>query len=237
MKKPTFSKASNWSVCLLEQFLQMKTFSKLFFCLAFFTLSFNGHAQVGTKFSARLVDADGNKFLKVQGDVKIIGNSILTPNGEALPYNGGKDNNELDAVYVDIDGDAITTSSSSSDLLINNSCKKIVFAGLYWSAMYPNESSTDKDCFNCGTPPRDDWNQVKFKVPGGTYTDIIADKANPREVIFKGENTNDFNNGVYVCFKDVTSIVAPLANADGTYTVGNVRATTGKRRGGSIQFQ
>ncbi|WP_163409403.1 beta strand repeat-containing protein [Flavobacterium ajazii] len=195
-------------------------------------LSFNiGHAQVGTTFSARLDDGKGNKYLKVQGDIKLIGNTILTPKGKSLPFNDAGNNNDLDAVYVDIDGDNSTVSSSSANLLINNSCKRIVFAGLYWSAMYPNAASTNGNCFNCGTTALTDWNQVKFKVPGGTYQTLTA--SGTKEVIFKGDNSNNFNNGVYVCFKDVTSILQGLADADGTYTVANLRATTGIRQGGS----
>ncbi|PXY39241.1 hypothetical protein DMB65_18495, partial [Flavobacterium cheongpyeongense] len=209
--------------------IKIKSTAILVFLLFF---AFNiGQAQVGTKFSARLDDGKGNKYIKVQGDIKLIGNTILTPNGKRLPFNDAGNNNDLDAVYVDIDGDNSTVSSSSANLLINNGCKRIVFAGLYWSAMYPNEASTDRNCFNCGTAPRNDWNQVKFKVPGGTYQTLTA--TGPNEVIFKGANTNDFNNGVYVCFKDVTSMLQALTNADGTYTVANLRATTGIRQGGS----
>ena len=203
--------------------------------MLFFLLGvFSGYSQpIGTDFSARL--SGGN--IKVKGDVTLIGNTILTPKNEVLPYNGGGNNNDLDAVYIDIDGDASTVNSSSADLAINNSCKKIVWAGLYWSAMYPNGSSTDTGCFNCGTAPENDWNVVKFKVPGATtYTTITANKADPKEVIFKGNDSANpfiFNDAVYVCFKEVTDLLTPLANADGTYTVADLRATTGRRRGGA----
>ncbi|MGO4773882.1 hypothetical protein ACEN2I_19725, partial [Flavobacterium sp. W22_SRS_FK3] len=211
--------------------IKIKSTAILVFLLFF---AFNiGQAQVGTKFSARLDDGKGNKYLKVQGDIKIIGNTILTPKGESLPYNGTKNNNDLDAVYLNIDNTNGNFSSSSADLVINNNCKRIVFAGLYWSAMYPNGSSTDGNCFNCGTAAATDWNQVKLKIGNGTYQTLTANKTNPREVIFKGDNSNNFNNGVYVCFKDVTSILQALPNADQTYTVANIRATTGIRRGGS----
>jgi hypothetical protein len=158
-----------------------------------FLFAFNiGQAQVGTKFSARLDDGKGNKYLKVQGDIKIIGNTILTPKDKSLPFNDDGNNNELDAVYVNIDNDNTTVSASSADLLINNGCKRIVFAGLYWSAMYPNEvADGNSNCFNCGTAPRSDWNEVKFKMPGKAYETLVADKANPKEVIFKGSNAND----------------------------------------------
>jgi large repetitive protein len=202
--------------------------------LFIFLGNFSSHSQpIGTDFSARL--SGGN--IKVKGDVTLIGNTILTPRNQALPFNGAGNNNSLDAVYLDIDGDGSTFSSSSADLAINNSCKKIVWAGLYWSAIYPNGVSTITSCFNCGTPPENDWNVVKFKVPGSTtYTTITANKADPKEVIFKGNDSASpfvFNDAVYVCFKEVTSLLTSLANADGTYTVADLRATTGQRRGGA----
>ncbi|MEL1253788.1 hypothetical protein AAEO57_08375, partial [Flavobacterium sp. DGU38] len=214
--------------------IKIKSTAILVFFLFFAFNIVQAQDPVGTKFSARLDDGKGNKYFKVQGDVKLIGNSILRPDGERLPYNGTKNNNDLNAVYIDIDGDGNTTSSSSANLLINNGCKRIVFAGLYWSAMYPNEvANGDSNCFNCGTAPRDDWNEVLFKMPNRAYERIVADKANPREVIFKGSNANDFNNGVYVCFKDVTAKLQGLTEADGEYTVANLRATRGIRRGGA----
>jgi hypothetical protein len=38
-----------------------------------------------------------------------------------------------------MDSDLTTFSSSTAKLEINNSCKRIVFAGLYWASIYPNE--------------------------------------------------------------------------------------------------
>lgn len=201
----------------------------LFLCFSFV------NAQIGTDFSARLNGANGTKYIKVKGDVKLIGNTILTPKGEKLPYNGTDDNNSLDAVYLNVDPDGgNNTSSSSAELNIDSNCKEIVFAGLYWSAMYSSGASTNTNCFNCGTPARSDWNEIRFKAPGLAYQKLTADKANPKEVIFKGDGSNNFNNSVYVCFKDVTDLLKPLKNAvNGNYIVGNLRATTGLRQGGA----
>ncbi|WP_125718424.1 T9SS type B sorting domain-containing protein [Flavobacterium ustbae] len=217
-------------------FVKMKENRKSIFAFLFFTLFTTGYAQVGTDFSPRLNDGKGNTYVRVKGDIKLIGNTILTPRGERLPYNGTADNNGLNADYLNVDPDSgRNTSSSSADLNIDSNCKEVVFAGLYWSAMYPTASSTNSNCFNCGPTARNDWNEVRLKIPGRTtYETITADKSNPREVIFKGNNSNNFNNSVYVCFKDVTDLIKPLKNAvNGTYTVGNVRATTGIRQGGS----
>src|SRR5690606_83083 len=116
-------------------------------------------------------------------------------------------NDDLNMQYIDIDGDASTFSSSSATLSIPDpTCSRIRYAGLYWSAVYT--SST-----------RSDLNQVKFQVPGGSYIDLTAD-----EILFDGYNDSDFGYyAPYACYKDVTSILAGLANPDGDYFVANVR--------------
>ncbi|MES2575912.1 MAG: SprB repeat-containing protein, partial [Bacteroidota bacterium] len=143
------------------------------------------------------------------------------------------DNNTENLEYIDIDSDNTTFSSSSATLNINNSCKKIVFAGLYWAAIYPYERSTDAGQYFRGSTRIEDWNTLKFKVPGSaTYQNLTAD-----QVIFDGYNPtnrqNSFYLSPYVCFKDVTSQLAGLTNADGVYTVANMRAARGRRSGGA----
>jgi hypothetical protein len=145
------------------------------------------YGQIKTPFTPRL--SGGN--LKVKGDVVLIGNSIIgrttklpifspvgDPNGiitnQAVltseanqDYNGTASNNASNVEYIDIDTDNNTFSSSSADLLINNSCKRIAFAGLYWTSIYPNDRGTDKDKDFVGTPRKNDWNEVLFKVRSG----------------------------------------------------------------------
>jgi len=70
-----------------------------------------------------------------------------------------------------------------------------------------------------------DFNQIKLRVPGGTYVDITAD-----EILFDGFTSTDPSvqqNSPYACYADVTSLITPLANPTGDYTVANIRATTG----------
>jgi gliding motility-associated-like protein len=149
------------------------------------------------------------------------------------PFNANGDNNSYNVEYINIDRNtAGIFSSSTAELKINNSCKKIVYAGLYWSAIYPYERSTDSGKkYDGSLRPLDSWKTVKLKVPGGSYQDITAD-----EVIFDGYNytnvQNSFKDSPYVCYKNVTTTLQGLANADGVYTVANVRAALGKRDGG-----
>jgi gliding motility-associated-like protein len=163
-----------------------------------------------------------------------------------LDFNGTGNNNDFYVEYTDIDSDPNTFNSTSADLAINNSCKSIVFAGLYWSAIYPYDRSTDTGQKYAGSLREDDWNKVMFKVPNGSYVELTASKTDTKEVIFDGYKYNaphtnvsdSFKDSPYVCFKDVTDMLQKVKNtagtldADGTYTVANVRAARGKRNGG-----
>jgi gliding motility-associated-like protein len=192
----------------------------------------SSYAQVTVPFVPRLTG--GN--VKVKGDVVLIGNSIITGRGLASPYNGTGSNNSQFGEYIDVDTDPTTFSSSTAQLAINNSCKRIVFAGLYWASIYPNEEGTNASANFTGTPRLDDWNQVKFSLPNGTALNLTANKADPREVIFDGYNYSNINlsfkDSPIICFKDITTDLAGLTNADGTYTLANLRATKGRRNGG-----
>lgn len=68
----------------------------------------------------------------LKGDMLLIGNNILSRH-KTDAYNGTGTNNGSDnMVYVDIDSDADTFSSSSADLKITSkaNCFKVVYAGL-----------------------------------------------------------------------------------------------------------
>ncbi|MGL2992981.1 T9SS type B sorting domain-containing protein [Flavobacterium sp. TSSA_36] len=225
------------------------------------------YGQIGKAFSARLNDGNGNKYLKVKGDVVLIGNTVINKVGDGsdtnpaifspappvngvaytgtvtnlaaltteanIPYTGPDNNNKFYVEYIDIDGDNNTFSSSTANLFINNSCKRIVFAGLYWSAIYPYDRSTDRKTKYDGSLRDANFDKIKFKVPNGNYQDIVADQIIFDGYKYNGPNVSDsFKDSPYVCFKDVTSIVTNLTDADGPYTVANVRAARGKRDGG-----
>ena len=95
----------------------------------------------------------------INGDLTIIGNNILGESRDT-PYNGTTQNNYIDMVFVDIDGDPNTFSSSSATFN-TSSCNRVVYAGLYWGAV--------------STPSTPAPNRIKFKIPGGNYLDITAD--------------------------------------------------------------
>jgi large repetitive protein len=144
----------------------------------------------------------------IKGDILLIGNSNvgLHPTN---PYNGTDTNDRIDAaVFVDIDGDPSTFNSSSADLDVPNdvNCYKIVYAGLYWSAVV-----------NGSTPISD----IKFKVPGGSYTDITG-----TQIYFQNASNNN-NSNTYVYYYDVTNMLTVLPNPEGTYAVANISSLVG----------
>ena len=96
----------------------------LFLALLFFPLF--SKAQTTVPFAKRY-ETSG-----INGDLDIIGNSILGPTSNT-PYNGTTQNNFINMVFVDIDGDPSTFNSSSANFS-TNACNRVVYAGLYWGA-------------------------------------------------------------------------------------------------------
>lgn len=221
----------------------------LFFVLLILQCNLSS-AQVAVPFTQRLVGGS----IKIKGDIMFVGNQITnttdnipghTTNNPNTPYTGTQNNNGHAFGYVDVDGDPVTFSSSTADLNITGTCRKIRYAGLYWTATYPFEVSGpggDGSSSNyTGSPRMNDWNNVKFKLPGGAYIDLTADTAadpvgQEDDIIFDGYNAANPNSSFYaapyVCYKNVTSLLQSLANPNGTYTVANVRAARGTRPDG-----
>ncbi len=224
MKKPTYVNLGLVILVLLS----------LFF-------SHSVYAQLPVPFTPRL---DGGS-IKVKGDILLIGNNIVTAKDLPLPYNGTDINNNNEGIYINVasGGDSSIFSSSSADLATNNSCKSILYAGLYWASVYPLEVANNRSVQFEGTPRIEDWNQIKFKLPTGGFIDLVADN-NPDpigdedDIIFDGYEyygagvENSFKDSPIICYKNVTSLLQGLTEADGEYTVANLRATRGIRQGG-----
>ena len=161
--------------------------------------------------------------------------------------NSASVNNGRNFEYIDIDTDPTTFSSSTADLRLQNidgsvnACKKIIYAGLYWSALYsfdrtsqnspasgPNAAFTHP-----AIPINPDWNKIKFKVPGGSYLDLTADTAadaaGDEDEIIVNPVGNGLTGSPYTCYKNVTGLIAGLTDANGTYAVANMRATRGRQ--------
>ncbi|MEA1786476.1 T9SS type B sorting domain-containing protein [Arenibacter sp. GZD96] len=191
-------------------------------CIAFW--SYTGLAQEFNDFDIRYQT-------NIKGDLTFIANNILNRdagNGNRPndPYNatGGASqfNDNFNMQYIDIDGDPSTFSSSSATFTFPSAdCNLIRYAGLYWSATYPSAQAGQA----VGTGRENDFNQVRFRVPGGTYVDVVAD-----EILYDGFTSAEAamrQNSPYACYADVTSLITALPNPNGEYTIANVRSVTG----------
>ncbi len=173
-----------------------------------------------------------NEFY-IHGDSKIIGNNILSVN-ETQAFNDlAANNDDLDMLYVDIDSDPETYSSSAATLDLPDDFKKISYAGLYWSATYPYNTGTRHKNYNDYVYKGDDKRdkhveKIKFKTPNGEYLDITG------EVVYDGLKTPTHAiNSPYVCYAEVTDILKNAKDVKGSYTVANVKAANGYISGGS----
>lgn len=218
----------------------MNKFLKLFLFIVVLAISHLGFSQVKNNFEPRYDNS-------IRGDLTIVANNIVNREGDEGywerrvvrgrwrwvyvsdpkvpndPYNqtgsSSTANDSWDMQYIDIDGDPSTFSSSSAELTVPDaSCSRVRYVGLYWSAVYANE--TDRS--NIGN--------IKFKTPSGSYVDISAD-----EVLFDGFGDADFGYySPYACYKDITSLVTGLADPNGEYTIANVRASVGETPSGGV---
>ncbi len=169
-----------------------------------------------------------------RGNITFVANNILNRDPANTPYNGFTGNHSFNLQYIDIDGDSNTFSSSKSTLNLPN-CSEVTYAGLYWAGIYPYDNWSEEP----GANSRDsDFNKMKFKVPGGNYIDIVADKfdVTKRELIYDDGITTE---KPYVCYKDVTTILQGLTDINGSpipngdYYGANIKATLGTDNVGS----
>ena len=228
-----------------------------YFVLVFIVVSFisNSYGQEYTPFTRVYPSGDNFRYqTNIKGDLTFIANNILNRQAEDItyghyegsgwsqrfvvdsivpgpgpnvPYNdtGGSStsNDASNMRYIDIDNDDNTFSSSSAELdFPETDCNIIRYAALYWSATYPSEEANQP----IGTNRQNDFNQVKLKIPGSTaYTDITAD-----EILYDGFTAPDNQNRAnspYACYADVTSLITPLADPSGEYTIANIRSVQG----------
>ncbi|MDX1315136.1 MAG: adhesin, partial [Eudoraea sp.] len=206
--------------------MSQKLLAKIFFlACALFTITFTGYSQEFNTFDIRYQN-------NLKGDLTFIANNIVNRDGGSGntepndPYNATGNsstyNDWLNQQYIDIDSDPTTFSSSSATLNFPQvNCNQVRYAGLYWSATYPSEQAGQP----LGTNRQNDFNQVRFRVPGGTYVDVVAD-----EILFDGFTSTDpsvTQNSPYACYADVTALITALADPSGEYTVANIRSVVG----------
>ncbi|WP_440121260.1 T9SS type B sorting domain-containing protein [Tenacibaculum sp. Ill] len=179
-----------------------------------------------TPFNNRL----GPGGINVKGNITYVGNNILSIDDDDYSFIGPDDdfnygtsaNTDFELGYIDIDdvlgipGNNTTFSSSMSTLNLP-SCSRVVYAGLYWASIYPYENWKDE---KKGINTRDnDFNTMKFKIPGQAYQDITG------TVIYDDGEATQLP---YVCYSDVTSLIQTLGDPNGDYFGANIKATIGR---------
>ncbi len=192
-----------------------KRFVLSFAILAMFALGMASSAHADRAFQLRFSTND-------TGSIKGIANTLMTcPSSDndcsraqnvSPTTSGGQDhNNYFDMTYVDVDSDSSTFNSSTANLSVPAG-SDILFAGLYWGGDRSGSGSR-------AAPDPASRNKVKFKLPGsGIYLNLTADQLD--------DSSDDQYR--YQAFKDVTSLVAPLAGSgSGTYAAANVQAGKG----------
>ena len=165
--------------------------------------------------SAQIRNATRRVRFDQPGDITFAANSIMTCRDgttsagqlcQNARMNAASDriDNDYPMVPIDADGDASTFDSSSSDLVLPAGAT-VTWAGLYWQCITSGGGSTP-------APAPAQRNQVRFRVPGGTYQTVTAGVLNDSGSIYQG-------------FADVTSIVGPAGA--GTYWTANVQCDSG----------
>ncbi len=119
--------------------------------------------------------------VNTEGNIYIIGNVNVTcaSSGTCTAAQGGAvyQDNDFNSVYVDVDGDASTTNSSTANFT-KSSTGSVLFAALFWGGVAPSSGSLTS---------------VKFAVPGGSYQTVTG-------------SVNSTSYG-YRAYADVTSLV------------------------------
>lgn len=196
----------------------------LFIIVLFCNVSY---AQQGVPFKE-------NKHFYIKGTSELIGNNIISTHKNKPLHTNNTTNDLLKLKYIDVDNNKKTFSSSSANLNLHSSDKTIKYAALYWSAVYKyNKGSKqiEEDRFYVykGNNKRDSSiNEILFKTPNDSVYQSLKG-----QVVYNSFLTEEFNNTKpYVCFADVTHLLKEQKNTNGTYTVGNIKATQGYIAGG-----
>ena len=173
--------------------------------LLFLFLSTIGFTQLITPFTIQyqVTQKGGIRFLANSSVICDSSGSCTNAKNE-IPPSGTSRNNNFTMNYVDYDGLATTTMSSSDSLALPN-CSEISFAGLYWGSI-----------IDAATLNYADRNKVKFRVNSGAYTLLTADQLQ--------DNTVGFNT--YHCYKNITGLVQ-AAGTNARFTIADMISQTG----------
>lgn len=126
----------------------------------------------------------------INGNMQIIGNSVMLESGGTCP-NATTNNNNLNPVWADKDADAATWNSTSANLVLpaGVSSSKIKYAGLYWQGRVGSGES-----FSSG-------NTILFKPEGFASYQSVAAQANKFNWAIRSQDSS------YQGIADVTTLI------------------------------
>ncbi len=203
--------------------MNVSSFLRYFFILIF--SSFTLFAQKDTPFTAQ-------QKMYVKGNSVLIGNTVLGKHPEYAFDEVKVLNDEVPLIYVDIDEDTSTFSSSGASFTLPQTTQKIKYAALYWGGLYPAQSSSKRNGkrrikYKYLGERDPQVQEVKLKVNDTDYQDVIG------QVIYDSKAKGPFaKESPYACYADVTAQLSALKD-DISITVANIRATTGFIEGGA----
>jgi hypothetical protein len=188
--------------------------------------TFNLSAQDETPLSVQ------HKIYAKGGSV-VVGNTIIGKH-KSKSFDSEKTSNDvINMVYVDVDVDPETFSSSSANVAFPDGSTKILYAALYWSGLYPAEKSTmrlgkKRAYYKKKGDRQEAVDSVKIKLGDQPYINIKG------AVIFDAKGKGKYRrDSPYVCRADITKYLKDTSLDSFTFTVANVRAVLGKLQGGS----
>ncbi len=147
------------------------------------------------------------------------GGQPRTAGGE--PY--GASNNNFTMANIDVDGDASTFNSSTSELVIPSG-SVVLWAGLHWFGTQEVETSNTAPVL---PPAPADWATVRFGAPGAGYVDLDASGG---DGVAADSWYSDTATDLFAGYVDVTTVVSSAGA--GTYRVADIQTYTGGGGGG-----
>lgn len=177
------------------------------------TISYLKPQKFSTHLCAKTRGMDIAFQQQLEGDIEIIGNSVLLEDqggGTAgcAARTDDKDDDKIDVVYADIDSDSTTKNSTSAKLELPDGAE-VIWAGLYWQG-FSDEA-------------RAQTGRVKLKTPAmSDYTTITSD---PQKL-----NSQINRDAFYHSYQGAMEITEYVRNGgNGNYVIADVETLAGKR--------
>ncbi len=196
-------------------------FKIIFFYLILFSFFTSLNAKTEEFRCAKPREFSMVKTFNIKGRIDIIGNTVLCKPVGGICGDPNSDqyinNNDIDMMYINVDGDNATINHSSAYLDIPTGAE-LVWAGLYWQGIFEDPSESQQDLSR----------KVKFKVKDGTYVDVESNSTKHNWIYLDTGRDRWYYQGA----KDITDLIIDKKNPH-WYSVANIQTTEGTPGGGS----